>query len=225
MAFTTPGIDDFKSQFARDFPFAVPSFGAAGNITVVAGVITAIGLKAPGIGYTAAPKVSVIDPTGGGAVVTATVANGGVTGFAVAPGGTLYTGPSLLITGGSGDNTDLSRVTDADITTAILDAGYNVNQDLFDTQANWANAYGYLTAHCLVERLLAAGEGLKSRFSWLVNSKTAGDLSESYTIPQSVLDSPFLSSISKTRYGARYLEIISPLLVGNMQTNFRQSAP
>lgn len=225
MAFTTPGIDDFKSQFSRDFPYAVPSFGAAGNITVAAGIITAIGLKAPGSGYLSAPKVAVLDPTGGGAVVTATIANGGVTGFVVAPGGTLYSAPTLQITGGSGDNSDLSRVTDADINQAILDAGYNVNQGLFDTQANWANAYNYLAAHCLVERLLAAGEGMKSRFRWLVTSVTAGDLSESYQIPESILESPFLSSISKTRYGARYLEIISPLLIGNMQTYFRQTPP
>lgn len=225
MAFTTPTVDDFKSQFARDFPFAVPCFGAAGNITVTGGVIGPIGLAAPGIGYITPPQVAVIDPTGSGAIVTATVANGGVTGFVVAAGGTNYTNPTLLIVGGAGSATDKSRVMDADIAGAIQDASFNVNQDLFDTQANWARAFLFLAAHNMVERLLAAGEGLRSRYSWLVNAKSVGDLSESYTIPENILQSAFLASISKTRYGARYLEIISPLLVGNMMTNFRSSLP
>lgn len=225
MAFTTPSVSDFKRQFARDFPFAVPAFGAAGSITVVAGVITAIGLSAPGQGYGSAPAVAVVDPTGGGAAVTATVANGGVTGFVVGAGGAGYTNPSLLVSGGAGDNTDLTRITDDDVAGAIQDAAFNINQALFDTQANWSRAFCYYAAHCLVERLLAAGEGVRSQFSWLVNAKTVGDVSASFTIPTTILESPFLSLISKTRYGARYLEIIAPLLVGNMQTNFRITPP
>ena len=225
MAFTTPTVDDFKAQFARDFPFAVPCYGAQGNITVTGGVIGPIGVAAGGIGYLQAPTVAVIDPTGSGAVVTATVANGVVTGFVVGNGGTGYTAPQLVITGGAGSATDASRVTDADIAGAIVDASFNINQGLFDTQANWARAFLFYAAHCMVERLLAAGEGLRSRYSWLVNAKSVGDLAESYTIPENILQSAFLSSISKTRYGARYLEIISPLLVGNMMTNFRITPP
>lgn len=225
MAFTTPTVSDFKAQFARDFPYAVPAFGAAGSLTVVAGVITAIGLAAPGQGYLTAPSVAVVDPTGGGAVVTATVANGAVTGFVVAGGGAGYTAPSLLVTGGAGDNSDLKRVTDSDIAGAIQDAAFNVNQALFDTQANWARAFLYLAAHNLVQRVLTFGEGIRSRGTWLENSKAVGDVSASFTIPASILESPFLALISKTGYGLRYLEIVSPLLVGNMQTNFRRTPP
>lgn len=225
MPFTIPTVSDFKGQFARDFPYAVPAFGAAGFITVVGGVIVTVGLTAPGRGYTTPPVVAVLDPTGGGATVTATVANGGVTGFAVGAGGSGYTAPTLLITGGAGDNTDQTRVTDDDVAGAILDAQFNVNQALFGDQQTWARAFLYLAAHCLVERLLAAGEGVRSRFAWLTASKTVGDLSESFQIPEQILQSPFLASVSKTRHGARYLEIISPLLVGNMGTHFRQTPP
>ena len=151
MAYTVPTVADFKSQFARDFPYAVTAAG--------------------------------------------------------------------------GDNTDLSRVTDTDIAGAITDASYNVNEGLFPSQALYTRAYLFLAAHCLVQSLLAAGEGIKSSFNWLVTGRGAGQLSESFAIPKDILEDPYLASISKTRYGSRYLEIISPLLVGNFQTFFRQTPP
>lgn len=225
MPFTIPTVSDFKRQFARDFPFAVPAFGADGTIVLAAGVITSIGLKAPGQGYTSAPAVAVIDPTGGGAVVTATIANGAVTGFTVTAGGAGYTNPSLLITGGAGDNTDLTRVTDDDVTGALQDAYFNVNPGLFGDQTSWSRAFCYLAAHNLVQRLLVAGQGIRSRGTWLENAKGVGDLSSSFSIPPQILESPFLALVSKTGYGLRYLEIITPLLIGNMQTNFRRTPP
>lgn len=228
MAFTFPAVDDFKSQFVRDFPFAVPCFGAAGVITLAGGALASIAVAKGGQGYIDAPLVAVVDQNGGpgtGAVVTAAVAAGKVTGFVVGTAGANYVSPILVLSGGAGDNSDLTRVTDDDITSAIQDAAFNVNQALFGTQSDWAKAFLYLAAHNLVERLLAAGEGMRSRYNWLTNAKTAGDLSESYTIPDSILESPFLSSVSKTRYGARYLEIVSPLLIGNMGTFYRRSAP
>ncbi len=225
MPFTIPSVADFKSQFSRDFPYAVPAFGAAGSFLVVAGAISSVGLAAPGQGYTKAPAVFVVDPTGVGAVVTAAVANGGVTGFTVVAGGSGYTAPSLVLTGGAGDDTDQTRVTDGDIAGAIVDASFNVNEGLFPDQATWSRAFCYLAAHCIVERLLAAGEGLRSRGSWLISSKTVGDLSESFEIPEKIKQDPFLASLSKTRYGMRYLEIIGPLLIGNMLTTFRQTPP
>lgn len=226
--FTTPTVADFKAQFDRDFPFAVPAFGAAGLLTVAGGIITAAALAAGGQGYTTPPAVSVIDagtPPGTGAVITATVANGAVTGFVIGSAGTGYIAPTLALSGGAGDNTDRTRVRDSDIQQAIQGALFNVNQDLFCDQASWAYAFGFLAAHNLVERMLAAGEGLRSRFNWMVTSKSVGDLSEGFAIPDNIMQSSFLASLSKTRYGARYLEIISPLLIGNTLTTFRQTPP
>lgn len=226
MPFQTPSVSDFKTQFARDFPYAVPAFGAAGTLTIVAGVITDCALAAPGQGYLGAPTCAIKTKSGTGATITATIANGGVTAFTVGAGGTGYSpDDQLVVSGGAGDNTDLTRVVDADITGAIMDAGYNVNEALFDDQAQYSRAFLYLCAHCLVERLLAAGEGMRSRYNWLVNAKSAGDLSESFTIPENILQSAFLSAVSKTRYGAMYLQIITPLLVGNMATFFRRTPP
>ncbi len=141
-------------------------------------------------------------------------------------GGTGYSDDATLaITGGAGDETDLTRVRDADIDGGIADAAYNVNQDLFSTEAGFQRAFLYLAAHCLCERMLAAGQGIRSRYNWLTSAKTVGDLSESFQIPKDILENPYLAAISKTRYGAMYLQIVTPLLVGNMMTSFRVTLP
>lgn len=225
MGYSPPTIDDFKAQFARDFPFAVPSYGARGLAAVVSGGIASVTLTAPGTGYSTAPAVAVTDKTGTGVVVAATIANGAVTGFTVSAAGTGYVAPTIVVSGGSGSATDDKRIMDADITGALLDASFNVNGSLFADQARYTRASCYLAAHCLVERLRAAGEGMRSQFSWLVEDKGAGDVKVKYAIPPSILKSPFLAAISTTRYGARYLEIVTPLLVGNMAAFHRQTIP
>ena len=77
----------------------------------------------------------------------------------------------------------------------------------------------------LVEKLLASGEGLVSQYNWLTASKSVGSLQESFQIPEKISKDPMLSSFSKTRYGAMYLQIISPLLIGACFTSYRQSLP
>lgn len=227
MAYPVPSIDEFKAQFRRDFPYSVPAFGAAGGIVVTAGAISSVAVLAGGYGYKTAPTVAVVDEGvgGAGAQITATVASGKVTAFAVVAGGSGYVKPVLSISGGAGDDTNLDLVIDDDIRQAQADAGMNVNPDLFSNDVDWTRAFNYLTAHCLVEKLLAAGEGLASQYNWLTSSKTVGDVSESFEIPDQIKDSPFLAALSKTRYGALYLQIISPLLIGNVMTTFRQSLP
>lgn len=227
MAFTTPTVSDFKAQFARDFPYSVPAYGAAGLAVVAAGVITAINLAAGGFGYTDAPAVAISDAAGPGAGATAnaTIANGAVTGFVVTAGGTGYVQPVIAITGGAGSEGDLTNVRDADITGAMQDALFNVNASIFATQADWARAFLYYAAHCLVRNFLASAQGLRSQFNWLAASKAAGALSQSFVIPDQIKDSPFLSLLSTTGYGERYLEIVSPFLVGNMTTGFRKTPP
>lgn len=228
MSYRFPTVDEFKAQFSRDFPFAVPAWGAKASLTVVAGVITAGAVTAGGQGYANAPTLTISDPTkttGTAAVLSATIANGKVTGITVTNGGSGYVAPVLEISGGAGDETDLSRVTDADIEGASIDAQFNVNQDLFEDQATFIRAFCYLQAHCLCEKIAAATQGLASQYAWLTTAKSVDKISESFQIPPIVAESAFLSAFSKTRYGALYLQIITPLLIGNMRTDFRQSLP
>ncbi len=229
MGYSRPNVSDFKSQFSRDFPYAVPAWGARGAVTVVNGVVTAVAVEAGGIGYAENPDVAIVNPSGTngtGATVTATANKGRVASFTVGAGGTGYLPTAnVIITGGAGDDSDLTRVRDDDILQAQADASFNVNECLFDGQAAWNRAFNYLTAHYLVEKLLAAGEGLASQYNWLTGSKSVGDVSESFVIPDRIKADPLLASFSKTRYGAIYLSIISPLLIGNVATQFRQSLP
>lgn len=212
-------------MFSRDFPYSVPAWGAAASLTIVAGVVTAATMTLPGQGYISPPAVVLTDANGTGAIVTAAVAGGKVGDLTVTAGGTDYGQPIVTFTGGAGDDTDLSKVRDVDIDGALQDAHYNVGECLFDTQTNWSRAYGYAAAHNLVQRLLASGEGIYSQFSWLTSQKSVGGVQQSFVIPDKIKDDPFLSMYSTTRYGMMYLQIIAPLLIGNMWSTHRETLP
>jgi len=229
VSFTIPSVSDFKSQFQRDFPYAVPAYGASGTAVISGGVVTSISLGAGGVGYATNPLVSVgaaPGDLGTGATAIATISGGSVTGFTVVTGGSNYGLPPIItISGGAGDNTDLKKVTDNDINGALFDAQFNVNQALFTNQAEFSRAFLYLTAHQLVEKLLAAQEGMGSQYSWLTISKSIDSVSEGFQIPDRIAKDPMLSHFSKTRYGAFYLQIISPQLIANVLAAPRVSLP
>lgn len=107
-------------------------------------------------------------------------------------------------------------VMDYDIDKAILQAGFNVNENLFADETNFKFAFNYLAAHYLVMNLKASSQGLNGGFSWLESSKSVGSVSQSFAIPQSILNHPLLSMFSKTSYGAMYLSLVLPLTYGQM---------
>jgi hypothetical protein len=100
-----------------------------------------------------------------------------------------------------------------------------MTRNLSGSQAAFTYAYDLLAAHYLCESLQASGTGLGGKAEWLTNSKTVGNVSESYQIPPRVLNSPFLSKLSRTTYGAQFLELFSVQLIGNMQSFYRPTAP
>jgi hypothetical protein len=230
MGFTIPTVDQFKAQFFRGFPFAVPAWGATATVVITSGVVTAVNLATGGQGYTTAPTVAVTpvqgDISGGGAILTPTVAAGSVTGLAITDGGSGYIQPpSVTFSGGAGDPTNPQEVQDTDIQGAITDAQYNINEGLFATQDTWNRGFLYLAAHQLVEKLLMDAEGTQSQYAWLTTAKSVADVNESFQIPDRISADPFLAHLSKTRYGAMYLQIISPQLIGNVITAFRFTLP
>lgn len=107
-------------------------------------------------------------------------------------------------------------VTDGDITKAMGEADDVFNPNLFSTQESFSRAYLLLTAHFLVMDLRAASQGLSGSYSWITTSKSVGNVSESYGVPQRILDNPTLGMLSKTPYGAKYLHLIYPLLLGGV---------
>jgi hypothetical protein len=111
---------------------------------------------------------------------------------------------------------DYEKVMDSDITAAISAAAFNINESLFDTEANYQLAYSYLAAHYIVVNLKNSGQGLNGNFNWLENSKSVGSVSQSFSIPEDILKNPMYAMLSKTSYGARYISMILPKLYGNM---------
>lgn len=123
------------------------------------------------------------------------------------------------------DQTDVTKVRDKDLNTAIGQAGLNFNPGLFAAQAGFAEAYLLLTAHFLCVNLLASSQGLGGAGEWLVNQKAVGNVSASFDVPERIKRSPFLAALSKTSYGMTYLQIITPLLVGNVLGVCRNASP
>lgn len=237
MAYQLPGIADFKGQFPlRDFPYAVPVFpegGSGATATLTVGgpnnsIATAV-VTAGGAGYPKAPTVIVFWGKGTGAILRAALTADAVTGLTIVNPGYGYTDPSTLsvyFSPGTGDNTIVSKVTDYDIAKALRAAiQFNMSQAIWGSQAAFTYAYCLLTAHYLCENAIASGAGLGGQSEWVRNSKTVGDVTDSFNIPDRVMRSPFLSKISKTTYGSQFLELISPVLVGNFQSYHRCTLP
>lgn len=114
-----------------------------------------------------------------------------------------------------GTNPETS-VLDGDLTRALGQAAVNINPGLFCDQDTYTIAFLLLSAHYLVLNLKASGSGCAGQDSWLIQSKGAGSVSESYAIPQAILNNPIFAYFSKTTYGVQYLMMVYPLLTGQI---------
>lgn len=107
-------------------------------------------------------------------------------------------------------------VLDSDITKAFAEAQINLNQALFGSDAQVELGYLYLTAHYMVMDIRGAQKGIESTGEFAVSGRSVGSVSENYVIPDAYKDSPFLGYLAKTSYGQKYLSLIMPNLVGNV---------
>jgi len=118
----------------------------------------------------------------------------------------------------------LDSVRDKDINTALAGSVPRFNQNLWSSNDETTEAYLLLTAHILVMNLQAAGgpsarvlgKGVQSVGGGVIQSKSVGSVTVTYSIPESVQNSPVLSPYMRTEYGQRYLEMLAPRLVGNV---------
>lgn len=110
------------------------------------------------------------------------------------------------------------NVLDADIANAMQMTNININQGLFAEQSDYNVGYLLLTAHYLVMNLRQSSQGLNGQFSFLEQSKGVGSVNSSFAIPQRILDNPNWSMLTKTNYGAQYIQILLPALTGQMYT-------
>lgn len=108
-------------------------------------------------------------------------------------------------------------VTDFDIQKAFKEAIINFNPGIFSYDEQLEVSFLYLSAHYLVNDLQTASQGVNSVGYAPVNSRSVGSVSESYTLPDWMAQDPYLSNFTTTRYGQKYLSLIKPLLIGNVQ--------
>lgn len=105
-------------------------------------------------------------------------------------------------------------VTDFDITKSYGESLITYFASKFaDSDDAGKIAYLYLSAHYLfINRTRTAG-------GRLVNSKTAGSISQSYSVPEWALSNPVYSNFSQSYYGSRYLALLSPRLNVGLTVN------
>lgn len=118
-----------------------------------------------------------------------------------------------------------TSVLDQDIAKAFGQTNFNFNPGLFADQSAYDIGYLLLAAHYLVIDLRMSSQGLSGKYSWTTQSKSVGSVSESYAIPQRILDNPDMAMLAQTPYGAKFLQLILPQLAGQMFNAFGSTRP
>lgn len=111
-----------------------------------------------------------------------------------------------------------TSVLDSDISKAFGQTNFNINRDLFSSQEQYSVAYLCLAAHYLVVDLRMAGQGISGQYAFLETAKSVGNVSQSFAIPDEILKHPYWSMLCKTNYGAKYVELLLPQMVGQIFT-------
>ena len=123
-------------------------------------------------------------------------------------------------------------VLDSDIQNAFLQARMQFNQSIIPTPAGLdpaqaiTLAFLYLAAFYLVidiKNALGGVEGTGATFP--VNSRSVGNVSVSYTIPEKYLKNPNILYLTQNGFGQKYLSFILPGLIGNAVAVFADTNP
>ena len=110
---------------------------------------------------------------------------------------------------------DPEFVRDSDIQVAFGQAKINFNKGVWDTYDSAKIAYLFLTAHYLCMDMRMAQSGLASSGAFTMSSKSVGDVSASYAIPEAFLNSPILNYLTSTEFGLKYLSLLYPRTIGS----------
>lgn len=106
-------------------------------------------------------------------------------------------------------------ITDEDIEKAIAEAELNFNKDLFGDCPDRRIAMLYLTAFYLVIDIKNGMAGISSNgYAAFTASKSVGNVSESYGLPQSIVSNPNYALYLDNGYGKKYLTFIVPRISG-----------
>ncbi len=104
----------------------------------------------------------------------------------------------------------------SDIERAFLEAKVNFNPNLFSDDNTAEMVFYYLAAHYLIIDLTNRQNPFLMGYKGLTQSKSVGSVSESYAIPQWMMNNQVLGTYAQTGYGRKYLSLIQPYLIGNI---------
>lgn len=107
-------------------------------------------------------------------------------------------------------------IQDSDILRAFNEAKVNFNAALFGDDDTVKMVFLYLAAHYLVIDLSNAMNPLAMGFMGFTQSKSVGSVSQSFALPDFVTRNAVLSQYMQTGYGAKYVSLIYPYLIGNV---------
>lgn len=107
-------------------------------------------------------------------------------------------------------------ILDSDITKCFTFTNVNMSQALFADQGSYNVGYLLLSAHYLVTNIRASSQGLNGQYNFLQASKGAGGVNEAFSIPQRILDNPDWAMLTKTNYGAQFIQLVLPQLSGQI---------
>jgi hypothetical protein len=103
-----------------------------------------------------------------------------------------------------------------DITYAFQMANLSINQALWPDQGSYTLGYLLLSAHFMVLNLRASSQGLNGQWNWAQNNKAVAGVSEGFEIPERIKANPDFMQYYKTNYGAMYMNLLWPLLCGQV---------
>lgn len=109
-----------------------------------------------------------------------------------------------------------TSVLDSDITYAFAITNINISQGLFPDQGTYTLGYNLLSAHYLVTNLRSSTQGLNGQYNFLQNSKAVGSVNEAFQLPERIMANPYWSMLTKTNYGALYLQLLLPQMAGQI---------
>lgn len=102
-------------------------------------------------------------------------------------------------------------ITDLDVEKAMTQARINAKY-YGDNDCEAINIYLHLVAFYLCVDLSNSSTGINSKYAGIVQSKSVGNVSESYAVPTWLQNSPMYSLYGQNGYGLKYMSLISPFL-------------
>lgn len=218
MNFAPPTIAQFKAQFPRDWPYGSGSETVTDN-DIQNAINEGYGLFNPSLWNNTIPSFSATitgDTTSGSPTVPNLSAVTGLMPAQNVTGSGIPASTTILLVGAN--SIVLSANAMATATKVSLTIGGTSGYSVSEVQI----AYCYLTAHLLVLSLQNSGglsaplsyQGAGSSGGGTVESKTVGQVSLTYNLPESVTKSASLSQYLRTGYGQKYLQMLAPKIPG-----------